>query len=186
MSLSISNHAVDRFQLHEPRATRGKLLIALLDSIRISNELAGALTNSHKRSNNNDTLFYAYQKDDIGGLFVIEDNTVVTYLRLGPTQLDILFGKGLDGPTYRSESIPPEIDFSGFEMSGAYDIQKTKQKLTYKFDGFDIDVCSVQAGKYFKASARKVVNQGFAIKFDTICSSELAAQLLRTFLSEQS
>lgn len=80
--ISVTNHATTRFRIHHPSAEESEVLCAFHNSVEISAELA--LTLMQRLNKGVKSRYFA--SPDRRGLFVYENNTLITYLRMGDPQ----------------------------------------------------------------------------------------------------
>ncbi len=83
--MHVTEHALDRYQEHDPAADRRDLLLAVAHGVGLTREMAASLLGRPLRNGCTDCYVLAASRR---GVFVLrmEDSVVVTYLRFGPTQ----------------------------------------------------------------------------------------------------
>jgi len=87
LTVSVTDHALDRFQEHYPKATEQDVLKALAVGTPVPGEVVAALTKLQRRQQG--STYRLYRDGNNAGLFTIDDGAVITYLRLSAGQLAI-------------------------------------------------------------------------------------------------
>ena len=96
-----SHHALERFRIHYPKATTADLLVAVRAGRDEDPDLVLTITGRSLRP----TADRYVAAQDYRGLFVIADQVVVTYLRLGLTQQRVLQGLPAQLPPASEQSV---------------------------------------------------------------------------------
>lgn len=112
MNLVVTSHALERFREHVPDAERADLLLYISHGAPESTDLVQALTGRTVRKTTDRYVVSPNRR----GIFVINDcGTVVTYLRMGDTQQNIL--KPTVTPTVPTvtPTATPKVNTLGFD-----------------------------------------------------------------------
>lgn len=91
LPVDITDHALSRFRRHHGTAVRRDVQLALARSTALDHGTVAALTQNRRRDNG-DSAYYV-TRDRRGVFVVVTDevrHTVVTYLRMGAAQRDLL------------------------------------------------------------------------------------------------
>lgn len=140
MNYICTDHAVQRYNLHYPQSTKSQVIQEVAYSKEIGDDLANSLL-ARKQKDDDKTIFML-QKEN-AGLFVIDGNVIVTYLRFSLVQrkfVDKWFGEKkrefdakieeellLDNIFSDPDSIELKIDHRLVMIAGGY--KKTKIKM---------------------------------------------------------
>jgi hypothetical protein len=81
---NLTPHSIERFRILHPGAEVNYIFSMLNDGMLISNDLAGTLTQSDRRSESSDSVYVLAL--DYSGMFVAMGSVVVTFVRFGEFQ----------------------------------------------------------------------------------------------------